>query len=369
MTRPSDRRRNLLAAWHVESGRLVTLGKDPDDEQVTPIRRSSLAWAAEWSKYAMNRTIGRPAADIALVDVTTGARTPVRSSINDRFVQAGPSGKYLLFIEGNQYWTVNLASRAVTNITRALPTSFIDLQSDQTSPQKPPFGVAGWTKDDGAVLLNDRYDVWQVPTDGSKATRLTDGAAEQVRHRLVRLDPDEEWVDPTKPLYFALSGEWTKKSGYARREPSGAVTRLVWLDKAVAGLAKARMADIFGYVVQDYDDPPDYFVGGPDLSGANQVTKVNAFQSDYAWGRSRAPGLQDAERAPAPGVAPLPGRVRSGAQVPDDRLQLRAAVAERAPLRGADRPRVLQRQRLHHATATSSSSPTSSSPRGSPGRR
>jgi dipeptidyl aminopeptidase/acylaminoacyl peptidase len=283
---PSDRRRNLLAAWHVESGRLVPLGTNLYNEQVTPIRRSSLAWAAEWSKYAMNRTIGRPAADVSLVDVTTGTRTPLRAAINDRFVQAGPFGKCLLFIEGNQYWTIDLASRAVTNITGALPTSFIDLQSDQTSPQKPPFGVAGWTKDDGSVLLNDKYDVWQVPSDGGKAIRLTNGAAEQVRHRLVRLDPDEEWVDVSKPLYFSLSGEWTKKSGYARREPSGTVTRLVWLDRAVSGLAKADEADTFGYVVQDYDDPPDFFAGGPDLSVAKQVTKVNAFQSEYAWGRT-----------------------------------------------------------------------------------
>jgi acetyl esterase/lipase len=282
----SDRRRSLLAAWHVESGKLVPLAKDVFNEQVTPIRRTSLAWVAEWSKYAMNRTIGRPAADLSLVDVVTGARTPLKTAITDRFAQAGPAGRYLLFIEGNQYWTIDLASRAVTSITKALPTSFIDLESDQTSPQKPPFGVAGWTKDDRAVLLNDKYDVWQVPCDGTKATRLTDGAVEQVRHRLVRLDPEEEWIDLSKPLYFSVFGVWTKKSGYARREPAGVVTRLLWLDRNVGSLAKAKGADTFAYVAQAYDDAPDMLVGGADLAGAKQVTDVNAFQSDYAWGRT-----------------------------------------------------------------------------------
>jgi dipeptidyl aminopeptidase/acylaminoacyl peptidase len=283
---PSDRRRSLLAAWHLESGRLVPLAKELSNEQVTPIRRSGYAYVAEWSAYAMNRTIGRPAADLSLVDLATGSRTPLRSTINERFVQAGPAGKYLLFIDGDQYWTINVVTRVVTNITKAVPTSFIDRESDQTSPQKPPFGFVGWTKEDGAVVLNDKYDVWLIASDGSKNERLTSGAAEQVRHRLVRLDPDEEWIDPSKPLYFSLFGEWTKKSGYARREASGTVTRLVWTDKGIASLAKARRADVFGYVAQDYDDSPDLFVGGPDLREAKAVTATNAFQPDYAWGRS-----------------------------------------------------------------------------------
>jgi dipeptidyl aminopeptidase/acylaminoacyl peptidase len=282
----ADRRRSLLVAWNLDSGKLVTVAKDLTNEQVTPIRRTSLGYVAEWSKYAMNRTIGRPAADLSLVDLSTGERTPLRANINDRFVQAGPAGKYLLFIEGDEYWTINLATRAITNITKAVPTSFIDKESDQTSPQKPPFGVAGWTKDDGAVLLNDKYDVWLVPADGSKAERLTSGAAEQVRHRLVRLDPDEEWVDLGKPVYLSLFGEWTKKSGYARRDPSGAVTHLVWLDRSVTLLTKAKSADVYGYLAQDYDTPVDLYVGAADLKNPKQVTRTDAFQSDYAWGRS-----------------------------------------------------------------------------------
>jgi dipeptidyl aminopeptidase/acylaminoacyl peptidase len=283
---PADRRRSLLAAWRVESGTFVPLGKDLANEQVTPIRKTALGYVAEWSKYAFNRSIGRPAADLFLVDLATGARTPLRSNINDRFVSAGPSGRFLLFIEGDHYWTVNLATRAVVNITKAIPTSFIDKESDQTSPQKPPFGVAGWTRDDGAVLLNDKYDVWAVASDGSRAERLTSGAAEQVRHRLVRLDPDEEWIDLAKPIYVSVFGEWTKKSGYARRDPAGAVIRLVWLDRSVGSLAKAKRADVFGYIAQDYDDSPDMFLAGAELKDARQVTKTNAFQADYAWGRS-----------------------------------------------------------------------------------
>ena len=304
-----DRERNLLAAWHVESGKFVQLGQDLIEERVTPVPYSDLAVVSEWSKYAFERSIGRTGADLYVQNIKDGARTLLMENINDRYVQASPGGEYLLFMDGGHFWTIDLGTREVTNITASAPVSFIDEESDQTSKvypdelQKPAFGVAGWAKNDAAVLLYDEYDLWSVATDGSGAERLTEGAAEEVRHRLVRLDRGggrggmggggigssargHDWVDLDEPQYMSLYGEWTKKSGYGILEPGGGVERLVWLDKNVGALAKAEKADVFGYIAQDYDDSPDIFVGGPGLGDAAQVTTTNPFQGDYAWGRS-----------------------------------------------------------------------------------
>lgn len=297
----ADRRGNMLAAWHLDSGKLVPLAKDLVNEQVTPVRGTNFATLAEWSKYAFARTIGRPAADLYLVDVATGARTKLKDNINDRHVQASPGGKYLLFLQNDHYWTIDLATRAITNITKSAPVSFINKESDETIEQKPPFGVAGWTKDDAAVLFYNKYDLWKVAADGSKVQRLTQGAAEQVRHRLVRLDAAggggrggggfgpsaaDQGVDLDKPQYLSLYGEWTKRSGYALLQPGGEVSRLIWLDRNVGSLAKAKDAETYGYIMQDYDVSPNIFVGGPDLKEAKPATKTNPFHSDYAWGRS-----------------------------------------------------------------------------------
>ncbi|MCJ7627504.1 MAG: prolyl oligopeptidase family serine peptidase [Longimicrobiales bacterium] len=303
-----DRERNMLAAWHVESGSFVQLGQELIEEEVTPIAHSDLAFVAEWSRYAMERSIGRPGADLYLQDINTGERTLLKENINDRYVQASPGGGYLLFMDDGHFWTIDLSTRSITNVTASAPLSFIDEESDETSKvypdrlQKPPFGVAGWTTDDAAVLLYDDFDLWAVAADGSGAERLTDGAADQVRHRLVRLDrgfggrpgsspagsssPADEWIDLDEPQYLSLYGEWTKLSGYGVHEPGGGVERLVWLDKNVGSLAKAEEADVFSYVAQGYDDSPDIFVSGPTLGNARQVTTTNPFQSDYAWGHS-----------------------------------------------------------------------------------
>ena len=67
----------------------------------------------------------------------------------------------------------------VVNITKNVKTAFVNRESDYTIKQKPSFGMAGWTKDDASVILYDKFDLWQVSPDGSRAVRLTDGAAER----------------------------------------------------------------------------------------------------------------------------------------------------------------------------------------------
>jgi hypothetical protein len=118
----TDRQRNLLSAWHVADGRFVQLAKELT-EQVTPIKRTQLAYAANWNGYAMDRTIGRPAADLHLVDMTTGERTRVKDRVEDGYVQASPGGRRLLFFQADHYWTIDTKSRTVTNITKAVPAS------------------------------------------------------------------------------------------------------------------------------------------------------------------------------------------------------------------------------------------------------
>jgi dipeptidyl aminopeptidase/acylaminoacyl peptidase len=282
----TNRQRNYLVAWHPAAGRFVQLARE-HTEAVTPIKRTHLGYVADWTAYAMDRTLGRPAADLHLIDLNTGERTRLEPRVDDGGVQASPGGRYILFFKGDHYWTIDTKTKAVVNITRAAPTSFVNRESDATVKQKPPFGVAGWTTGDEAVVLYDKFDLWRVAADGSGATRLTDGAAEQVRHRFVRLNPDDEWIDLSKPVVVSLFGIWSKKAGYGRLTPGGrAAERLVWEDKGVTALARAKDADVFAYTMQAYDDSPDLFVAGAGLRDAKQVTKTNEQQAKFAWGRS-----------------------------------------------------------------------------------
>ena len=281
-----DGRRNMLAAWHLDTKALVQLG-NATTEQITPLKHRNLAYATEWKEYALDRSMGRPAADIYLVDPADGHRTKIKDKLTfDYYLQASPGGRYLLYLERDHYWTLDVTNRQAVDITRNIKTSFIDQESDVAVPQKPPFGIAGWTKDDAEVILYDKFDLWRVSPNGSKAVRLTDGAAEQVRHRYVRLDPDEEYIDLGKPVYLSLFGIWSKKSGFALLKPGVQPERLVWGDRSFERLGKASNAPVFDYVSETFEESPNIFVGGPVLQEAKRITDTNAFQSRYAWGRS-----------------------------------------------------------------------------------
>ena len=80
----------MLAAWHVDSGSLTQLGHEIT-EQVTPLKHRNLAYAAEWKEYAMERSIGRPSADIYLVDLANGQRTKIKEKLTeDRYLRSEP---------------------------------------------------------------------------------------------------------------------------------------------------------------------------------------------------------------------------------------------------------------------------------------
>ena len=281
-----DRQRSMLAAWSIADEKLVRIA-GAIGEDATPIPHQPRVLVVDNNAFAMERSIGRHYANASIVDAKTGARTTTLQRIEDRYLQPSPGGRFLLYLKSDHYWTVDVASGRQTNITGAIATSFVDKDSDETIAQKPAFGVAGWTKDEAAVLLYDRLDIWEVKTDGSGATRLTSGAAEEARARYVDLDPDHDYIDRSKPMHVRLFGLRSKKSGYAVVPPGApaAGAPLVWLDKRVDRLAKAKGADRYAYAVQDFDDSPDYFVGGS-LDAAKQITATNPFMGEYAWGRS-----------------------------------------------------------------------------------
>jgi dipeptidyl aminopeptidase/acylaminoacyl peptidase len=294
-----ERERSMLAAWVVDEGRLVRIATAVGEE-ATPMPRSGRALVIDTNAFAMERSIGRVRGHAWMVDLRTGARTNLVEGIEDRYLQVSPGGRYVLYLKDDHYWTIDLTPNGAAqggralqpgrpiNVTAAVNTSFIDRESDATVAQKPSFGVAGWSRDDRSILLYDKFDIWEVSPAGGSAARLTNGAAEQVRNRYVRLDPDEEFIDRTTPLLVSRFGLRSKKSGYAYVSAGSggpAVNSGIWIDKRVDRLVKAKKADRVAYVVQGFDDSPDYFVADATLGQSTQVTNTNPFMAEYAWGR------------------------------------------------------------------------------------
>jgi dipeptidyl aminopeptidase/acylaminoacyl peptidase len=285
-----DRQATYLAGWNLASGRFVRIGTNLR-ETATVLEGQRFATETDGQPYAFDNMFDTPRQDIWLVDLATGERRKVIEGVW-YFRGASPGGRFLLYFHDDRFYAYDVSTGARADLTGKLATTFVDREADwPVRRQRRPWGVGGWLDKDAAVLLYDRHDVWAVKPDGTGGVRLTGGAVDSVRHRVVLLDPEAKSIDPAKPLYLDLYGEWTKRFGFGRlalkgAAPQGVVQRLMFQDRRVSRLARAQRADVFTYVVDDFDDSPDVFAGGPELSGARQVTRTNPFQAEYAWGRS-----------------------------------------------------------------------------------
>ena len=282
-----DRERNLLAAWRPESGAVVVLGADLK-EGITLVKGQKHAIVLDALPYEKQDMFGRRVEDLYVLDTLTGKRVKIESGLEYE-MGSSPDGRYVLYFRGDHYWTYDIQTGTRADISKNIPPALWNHDYDHPVKQKPPYGVAGWSKAGRSVLIYDEYDIWEGLPDGSKATKLTNGAPEQIRHRYVKLDPKEEFIDLDKPVYLSLYGQWTKRTGYARLTKTAAgqtVDRLLWMDKGASRLAKGKDSAVFAYVVEDFNESPNYFTAAGDLKDPHQMSDTNPFQKDYAWGRS-----------------------------------------------------------------------------------
>jgi hypothetical protein len=310
-----DLGRSYLSVWHINADRFVRLGTDLM-ETATVLEGQQHVTETDRAPYRFENMFDRTRNDVYLIDVATGERTKV---IEATWYYRGGSatGRYLAYFSDDHYWVYDIETGERTNITADVPTTFVNMEYDTpVREQDPPYGMAGWSLSDEALLLYDRYDIWGVHPDGSGSVNFTHGADDEVRHRYAQLDRDQDFIDLEEPVYMSLYGQWTKKYGYARMQHGQDPERLVFLDKNVGRLAKAEDAEVYAYIVQGFDDSPDNFVGGPTLADAHQVGATNPFQSDYAWGRSELVDYENSHGKRLQGALFYPAGYEPGKQYP-----------------------------------------------------
>ncbi len=287
-----DLRSTLLTAWHQGDDRIVQIGTDLE-EQAAALENGRWATEIDRKPYPWEWKFGRNVQDVWAVNLETGARTKVLQRVR-HYYGGDPTGTKLAWSDGRDYWVVDLASGTRTNLTGALTrggkADFVDHDDDHPTDIPHIFPIVAWSKTGDALLVNDTHDVWRLAVNGGGNTRLTNGARDQVVHRLVNFAPFgasvvERAVDLEAPLYFTLTGRLSKQSGYARRAGDGTVQRLMLVDAGHSTLVKADSADIFAFTRQRYDTSPNVFVGD-DPATAKAVTATNPQQAKYAWGKA-----------------------------------------------------------------------------------
>ena len=247
--------------------------------------------------------------DYAAVNVRTGESKPTFPK-QASSVFRSPKGRFLAAFDGQHWQLVAVPDGKKINLTAKVPAKFGDEDFDAPTT-RPAHGLSGWTPDEKYVLLNDRYDIWKVATDGSGAENLTRvGRKTMTRLRHQRLGepaPDAEFgIDLSKPLFLTAENIDTRDTGFYRLDPGRDPVMLVMGAKKYGTPVKAKHGDTLLFTVSSFYDFPDYFTADPEFKEVKRVTDLNPQKAGLNWGRAELVRYHSADGVPLSGMLVKP---------------------------------------------------------------
>jgi dienelactone hydrolase len=277
-------------------------------------------------------------ADHYVVDTSDGARDRLLTKLRGQVV---PSlrGRYLLYLGADGHWhAIDLDARIDRCLTAGLSVAFAR-EDDDTPDPAPAYGVAGWTEGDAAVVLYDRFDLWQVDLGTGAALCITDGRgrAERTVLRYVPLEDESEAepaapaptappAQPTSPgeplapaapvaarrpderpmparILLSAFDERDKSAGYWTDSMVAVAQPLELVERAARfeGLQRARRADRLFFTLSSFEAFPDLWTSGLDFRDMRRLTDANPLQREVAWGTVELVEWRSADGIPLQG--------------------------------------------------------------------
>jgi dipeptidyl aminopeptidase/acylaminoacyl peptidase len=288
-----DRAFNYLAVYRFDSKRFLRLADD-EVRDVIVTTGDRYAYGIDNRAYQHQAShSGRNYQDVYAIDLTTGARKPLLREKPTGAVSASPDGRKLLYWgRDGHWWTLDLLTGDTVNITSGAPVSFVNTESGYNDAHPRAAGPGQWSRDGAYALLSDAWDYWRIDTraGGKSAVNLTgDGKASQIRYQRLYAFPQgrvltpQPGIDLSKPLYFALYGEWTKQEGLARVDPRRPGAQRIFLEDARFNITKARDADVYAYTRQTFTEFPNWWVFNTGFRDGYMITDVNPQMKNLAW--------------------------------------------------------------------------------------
>lgn len=287
-----EKNRSYVAMIDLSNKRLVQLA-NMDLESVNIDYRAdhdyylSVDDKANRTQFTWDTQLAR---DVYKVDVKTG-NSELLIEQNKGFGSLSPAGKYITLFnpEDGHWYSMNMATRTMKNLTKGMSVKFSNELHDSPS-LAGSYGSAGWSDNDEAFYINDRYDIWKFDPAGNRAPEMVtkgEGRKNRTRYRYARLDREARTIDTSAPVIVSAFHDWTKASGYARVDFSRGSTPavIVMEDMSVNGLMKAKDADRVLLRKSTWREFREvYAANNVDMGGLKKLTDVGAQEDAYNRG-------------------------------------------------------------------------------------
>lgn len=313
---PRVKDQTYAAVFHFKTGEIFPLA-DLDMPQIRTNANPDFALGLSDAPYRKLVTWYGQVQDVYLVDLKKGDRKKIAAELEGR-PSLSPEGRYVVYYRSPHWFLYDCRSGDTRNLTADMDVPFYDEDHDYPSPA-PGYGVAGWTEGDKDVLIYDKYDIWSFPTGGGSPLNLTAGTGREqaYTYRIIRLDPDRDFIQPGERLLLSAYHNQDKHWGfYALYMDKPGVIRLLEKKKRFRFLAKARHAEILLYTQESYDEFPDLWVSDDSFSKPEKISEANPQIQEFAWGRAELVEWESVDGIPLQGVLIKPGNYRPGTRYP-----------------------------------------------------
>ena len=283
----NELRRSYTAVWNKDRSDILMLGTDSSENILLP-NEGNMDYViatstkgnrveAQWRGYLMQNAW--------VVSTSDGSRKLIKSKQRG-FFSPSPAGKYVSWYDAatRNYYVYDIAAGTTRNVTKNIPEHIYDDEDDH--PDDPnSFGIAGWLKDDAAILVNDRYDIWQVdPTGNKQPVNITAGFGKKNKTvlRYVRTDPEARFIEGS--LLLSAFNRSTKYDGFYTKPSltAGSPDLLITGPYAFSNPLKARKANAYILSRMNVKESPDLYYS-TDLKQLAKVSSINPQQDEYNW--------------------------------------------------------------------------------------
>jgi dipeptidyl aminopeptidase/acylaminoacyl peptidase len=292
-----ERARTYRGVYHIAEQKFVQVA-DEAIQDIIPSDDGRFAIGGDTRAYRRMIDYDGTYADFFVVDTSSGAKKLIAKQLRGGGggfggggpIQWAPDGQHALYYSKGNWNLVRISDGTSRNVTEALGVSFADEEDDTPDPAGS-YGTAGWSKDSKSVVVYDRYDLWQIYTDGSTAARnLTNGRGrrEKMQFRVQRMDPvdeddDERGLDLSKPLTLRAASEDTRASGFFRLNKAS-FEQLVWGPKSYGVAGRAKDADVVLITSSRFDEFPDLHGTDSNFANPRKVTNGGSQLASIRWG-------------------------------------------------------------------------------------
>lgn len=335
-----DLNASYLAVYNFEKGSWFQIANDfVTSTMLVDKGNSQLVVALSDKNYRLEQMwTGRSKFDVHIIDTYLERGLFALEGV-DGMPRVSPAGKFLFWYSApdSAWFTYSLGSKEKILVAGPSQIAAFDQQNDV--PDWPDsYSFAGWSKDDNAFLIYDRYNIWAVDPMGKKLpVNLTlNGRANKITYRYIQTNPLEEFIDLSSPLLLSGFDNTTKGYGYysatglsnylksivinpeklgnASKPVVNSSDKLVSSSKLAVNSTgvltnnsnmlatpevlykgdfmlntpiKAKESDSYIFTKESFEEFPDLLFTNNNFKKITPITEANPQQKNFIWGTAR----------------------------------------------------------------------------------